>query len=259
MLNFFLPLSRKDIRKPVIAIIKIYGAIAENNPLIEHALYAIRMLQEQPLDGLILQISGNGGAISVAQEISAEINKLKASTSCVVISQIGEQAFSGSFYIALSSDIVLCQPGSMVGSIGAIFQHRSFTNLHKKLGIHYEAIMSGPQKDLLNPSRDLSNIDKEALNELVIDIHEQFLEWIYSRRNIKNLERYADGRIFSGKKAKELGLVDGFGGLSDAIEAICNRKNCTDPELTFYEPKQTTHSTMQNILRDLGITTLLGK
>ncbi len=248
----------KNLRAQV-AVIKIFGEISETNPVIEHAFYTLNTLYENPPNELILYISGTGGAISVAQEMTMEVLKFSKKTSCRVSVYIGESAFSASLYLALVANQIYCQPGAMLGSVGAIIKHKSFEGLYSKLGIVQEVITSALQKDLLSNSRSISSAENESLKCAVDNVHEQFIEWIEHRRNIDmhlNSE-YFDGRIFTGKIAKAIGLVDHFGTISDIVNNLqisCNFNEA--PEIIFYEPKNITTSPLSSMLSGLSLSSL---
>lgn len=237
MFNYF---KRNNSKNHQVALIKVFGEINENNMLIEHALHTIQMLKSTNIHALILHVSGTGGAISVAQELSAEIRALADEIPCKIFTYIGESAFSASLYLALSGDKVFCQPGTLIGSIGAIIKHKNFEEFYKKIGISQEVISSSIQKDLFSTSRKMSVIEKESLNSVVQDIHTQFIQWIELRRSIdtKDTFDYFDGRIFTGKVAKSLGLVDQFCTVPDILHNIRSENNLDNlPDLNIYEPK----------------------
>lgn len=254
MFNYF---SKSSLQNNQVALIKIFGEINENNALIEHALHTIQILKSTNIHALILHVSGTGGTISVAQELSAEIRRLAADVPCKIFTYIGESAFSASLYLALSGDKVFCQPGSLIGSVGAIIKNKNFEEFYKKIGISQEVIASSIQKDLLSTSRKMSTIEKESLTAAVEDIHSQFIQWIELRRNmnVENISDYFDGRIFTGKVAKSIGLVDQFCTISDILQNIRLENNLTNlPDLTIYEPKLINNNPLQ-VLAD-GFKTL---
>lgn len=237
-----------------VAMIKIFGEVSENNFLVEHALHTIQMLKSSNIDALILHISGTGGTISVAQELSVEIRKLATEVPCKIFAYIGESAFSASLYLALSGDKVYCQPGSLIGSIGAIIKHKNFEEFYKKIGINQEVIASSIQKDLFSTSRKISVIEKESLTAAVEDIHFQFIQWIELRRNInpENISNYFDGRIFTGKVAKSLGLVDQFCTISEILQNIRLENKLNDlPDLTIYEPQLKNNDSLRSLVAGL--------
>jgi protease-4 len=244
MFNF----KKNNSNNHQVALIKVFGEINENNMLIEHALHTIQMLKSTNIHALILHVSGTGGTISVAQELSAEIRTLANELPCKIFTYIGESAFSASLYLALAGDKVFCQPGSLIGSIGAIIKHKNFEEFYKKIGISQEVISSSIQKDLFSTSRTMSAIEKESLNVVVQDIHTQFIEWIELRRNINTKDKldYFDGRIFTGKVAKSLGLVDQFSSVPDILNKIRSENNFENlPDLNIYEPKLVTNNPLQ--------------
>jgi protease-4 len=149
------------------------------------------------------------------------IERLKASGKPVVVS-MGNVAASGGYYISAPADFIFANPGTITGSIGVIIQHVAYKELMNKIGIKAKSIKTGKFKDTLTPFRELTPEEEKYLLDTINEAYEQFLSAILRYRGKKiseqELRKVADGRVITGQKAKELGLVDELGGLKDAVE-----------------------------------------
>ncbi|GAW93778.1 signal peptide peptidase SppA [Calderihabitans maritimus] len=180
----------------------------------------LREAREDPaVRAVVLRINSPGGSAAASQEIGDEISKLKKAGK-VVVASMGEVAASGGYWIAALADKIVANPATMTGSIGVIMQLENLSELYEKLGIDFNVIKSGPHKDMGSSTRDLTPEEKDILQEMVNDIYEQFIKVVVKGRNLsrEKVEALADGRIFTGKQAKQLGLVDQLGNYYDAID-----------------------------------------
>jgi protease-4 len=129
-------------------------------------------------------------------------------------------AASGGYYVAAAADRIVANPGSITGSIGVILQIPNVGGLLQKVGIKTTVIKAGENKDLGSITRDLTEAERQILQEVMDDVHGQFIDAVAQGRRMDRarVEPLADGRIFSGRQALRLGLVDELGDLPDAIE-----------------------------------------
>ena len=178
-----------------------------------------RYAKEKNIKGLVLRINSPGGTIGAVQELYNAIIEFKSQNK-IVVASMADIAASGGYYIASAADKIVANPGTITGSIGVIIASPSFTGLFNKIGINYRVFKSGKFKDILSSFRDISKEERELIQGIVDDAFLQFFNAVKSGRKISEdkLRKYADGRIFTGRQAKEIGLVDHLGGLSDAIK-----------------------------------------
>ncbi len=205
----------KTVSGRALALIRIEGEIKESKWIIKN----LKKAGDNPLiKGVVIYLNTPGGIIVSCQEIVDEIDKLKEGGK-VVVASLGPIAASGGYHIASASDIIVSNPGTITGSISAIMSFPYIEQLAKKIGVEIEVIKSGRYKDIASPFRKMKKDEKELLQEVVDDVYHQFVDEVVERRGIvkDSIMKIADGRIFSGKKAKELGLVDTLGTLQDAI------------------------------------------
>ncbi len=200
-----------------IAVIKVKGAIIESDRVVEKIQ---RAKEDQSVKALVLRVDSPGGSVGASQEIYRALEDFKTSGKPLVVS-MGNVAASGGYYISTPADLIFANPGTITGSIGVIVQHTEIKDLLEKLGIKTTAIKTGKFKDTLSPFRGLSEEEKAYIEATIKDAYEQFLKAILSYRSKKiseeKLRSVADGRIFTGREARELGLVDELGNLQDAI------------------------------------------
>ena len=200
-----------------VAVIKVKGAIIEPDRIVSKIQKA---KEDKSIKALVLRVDSPGGSVGASQEIYRALEDFKSSGKPRVVS-MGNVAASGGYYISAPADLIFANPGTITGSIGVIVQHTEIKDLLEKLGIRTTAIKTGKFKDTLSPFRDLTPEEKEYLQKTIEDAYEQFLQAILKYRSKKiseqKLREIADGRVFTGRVAKELGLVDELGNLQDAI------------------------------------------
>src|SRR5579885_2672452 len=129
-------------------------------------------------------------------------------------------AASGGVYIALAADKIVANPGTITGSIGVIISSPNAAELLQKVGVGANVVKSGPYKDVLSPYRGMTDEERALIQGVINDAYAQFVEAVSSGRQIpvERVKEFADGRIFTGRQAKEWGLVDELGGLQTAVE-----------------------------------------
>ncbi len=198
-----------------VGVIEIIGAITDSKDII-HNLKRFR--ENDSIKAIVVRIDSPGGGVGPSQEIFREIRK--TSESKKVIASMGGVAASGGYYIAAGADGIVANPGTITGSIGVIMGYTNFQEILKKIGMVPIVIKSGEYKDMGSPVREMTKKEEEILHNLANQIHKQFIKAIAEGRGIEQseVEKFADGRIFSGEEAKKIGLVDRFGNLEDAIE-----------------------------------------
>ncbi len=200
-----------------VAVIRVEGVIADAREVIDQ-LHRYRDLQS--VKAVVLRINSPGGAVAPSQEIYQEVLKFRRETRKPVVASMGSVAASGGYYIASAADRIIANPGSITGSIGVILQIPNLAGLFQKVGIKTTVIKAGENKDLGSITRDLTETERRILQAVMDDVHGQFIEAVATGRRLdrSRVEPLADGRIFSGRQALGLGLVDELGDLPDAIE-----------------------------------------
>lgn len=214
ILSFVLTLIHKVPLRERVALIRVEGVILEASDVIEE----LKEYSNSPwVKAIVLRIESPGGGVAPAQEIYEEIKKIKEKKKVVV--SMGSVAASGGYYISSPAHKIVANPGTLTGSIGVIMEIPNFEGLMKKIGVKTEVIKSGRHKDIVSIFKSMTPEERKIIQDVLDDVHNQFIKAVAEGRNIKveEVRRLADGRIFTGKKAKDLGLVDELGNLEDAI------------------------------------------
>lgn len=198
-------------------------AIVEVHGVIENSSDVVRQLRKYAKDSsvpvVVLHINSPGGGAAASQEIYEEVNKLREKGKKVVAS-MGSVAASGGYYVACAADTIVANPATLTGSIGVIFQFPVAEELFKKIGLKFEVVKRGEIKDIGSMNRSMTKRERESLQSVVDDTYDQFVDVVAESREMERekVVKIADGSIFTGRQAKELGLVDKLGNLQDAIK-----------------------------------------
>lgn len=200
-----------------VALITVDGVILDSKGIIEQ----LEKYRTNPsVKAIVLRINSPGGGVAPSQEIHEEILKTRENDKKPIVASMGSVAASGGYYIASATDLIVANPGSITGSIGVILQVPNVSGLMQKIGVKSVVVKSGLHKDLASPTREMTDAERRILQGMLDDVHGQFIDAVATGRRIdrKKVETMADGRIFSGREAQSLGLVDQLGNLQDAIE-----------------------------------------
>ena len=206
-------LGSQGIGKKV-GIIQVSGPILSSNPTVKD-LENFR--NRKDISAILVRIDSPGGLVAPTQEIYEKIKTIKEEKP--IIASMASVAASGGYYIALGADTIIANPGTIVGSIGVIMNYPVMTKFLDKVGIEFETVKSGDLKDVGSYSREVTEADRKHLNEMVDDMYSQFVNVVSQNRSLSKEEvnKIADGRVFTGKQSKELGLIDVIGTFEDAV------------------------------------------
>ncbi|WP_246507410.1 signal peptide peptidase SppA [Nitrospira defluvii] len=199
-----------------VALIRVEGVILDAQATISE----LKHYSENPLvKAIVLRIDSPGGGVVPSQEIHDAVKRVKNKSNKAVIASMGTVAASGGYYIAAATDRIIANPGTLTGSIGVIMEMANFEGLMKKVGVEGVVIKSGRFKDVGSPLRKMSDEERKLLQSVMDDVHHQFIQAVADGRSLEvsEVEPLADGRIYTGRQAKEARLVDELGDLDDAI------------------------------------------
>lgn len=199
-----------------VGLVRLEGPILDARELVD----TIRSFQkDDAVRALVLRVDSPGGGVVPSQEIHDAVAAFKASGKSVVTS-MGTVAASGGYYAAVPSDLIVANPGTLTGSIGVIMSLTNLQELMGKVGVSNITIKAGKNKDIGSPFRPMTAEERELLQGLMDDIHSQFIEAVANGRGrpVDEIRPLADGRVFTGRQAVELGLVDELGNLQEAIK-----------------------------------------
>jgi protease-4 len=199
-----------------IGLINIEGVIVDSKEALEQL---DRYQKNQAIKALVIRINSPGGGVAAAQEIFEELQKTKSQHRKPIVASMGGLAASGGYYIACASDRIFANPGSITGSIGVIVQLANISRLLEKVGVKSVTIKSGEHKDMGSMTKDLSPEDQKIFQGVLDDVHDQFIDVVAKSRRMdkEKVREISDGRIFTGRQAISLGLIDELGNLSDAV------------------------------------------
>jgi protease IV len=174
------------------------------------------VLKDNRVKALIVDINSPGGTVVGSEELFRELRAIAAKKPVVAV--MGTLAASGGYMTALGADHIVAREGTITGSIGVIMQSADVTGLLKKLGIEPEAIKSAPLKAVPSPLEPLTPEGREATKAVVMDMYDMFVGMVAERRNLPpdEAKRLADGRVYTGRQAVALKLIDQIGGEDEA-------------------------------------------
>ena len=205
----FKPRFRKQIAR-----IEISGAIAGGTR--KRVLEALEEVKEKKFPALLLRIDSPGGTVGDSQEIYSALKKLQETVK--IVASFGNISASGGVYIGMGAQHIVTNPGTITGSIGVILRGNNLERLLDKVGVSFKVVKSGPYKDILSFDRELTQSEETILQELIDVSYGQFVSTVATARNLDEaiVRGFADGRIFTGAQALELGVVDRLGSEADA-------------------------------------------
>ena len=233
------PFKKKT--KKQIARIEITGAIASETR--KKVLKAFKTVEEKKFPALLLRIDSPGGTVGDSQEVFAALQRLQNEKNVKVVASFGNISASGGVYIGVGAKHIVSNPGTITGSIGVILRGNNLERLLDKVGVSFKVVKSGPYKDILAFDRELTSEEEIILQELIDVSYQQFVETVATGRNldVETVKRFADGRVFTGQQALELGLVDRLGTEEDARRWAAELAGLDPDKAECYnieEPKQ---------------------
>lgn len=198
-----------------VAIVRVEGILTDSESVIEDIK---RYTKLSTVKALVVRIDSPGGFVAPSQEIHQALNRVR-NKNIPVIASMGTVAASGGYYVALGADKILANPGTATGSIGVILSYPTFGGLFDKAGISMQGVKAGEFKDAGDISRPMTEKEKAMLQERVDEIYDQFIGAVADAREMTKDEvrKVADGRVYSGRQAVAINLIDAEGDLDDAI------------------------------------------
>jgi protease-4 len=223
----------KSNPKKQIARIEIAGAIASDTR--KRVLKALEMVKEKRFPALLLRIDSPGGTVGDSQEIYEALKRIRSKTK--VVASFGNISASGGVYIGMGAEHIMANPGTITGSIGVILRGNNLERLLDKVGVSFKVIKSGPYKDILSFDRELTPEEERILQTMIDTSYEQFVTTVATERklDVNAVKSFADGRIFTGQQALELGVIDRLGTEEDARRWAAELAGL-DPEKTKIYP-----------------------
>ena len=233
-----------------IALIRIEGIIIDSHEVLQQIKH---FADDSAIQAIVVRINSPGGAVVPSQEIYAALKRIRDDGEKTVVTSMGNMAASGGYYIASASNTILANPGTITGSIGVIMEMTNVEELLDKVGIESVVVKSGLHKDLASPFRPLSVQSRTILQHVMDDVHDQFIHAVAEGREmgVEQVHALADGRIFTGRQALAVNLVDRLGTLQDAIQLAADLAGITEePTVIEIEPRFSLQDLILTQLRD---------
>lgn len=216
-----------------IAVLEVDGAIQDTGDAsslfgtagYNHSQFMQQLEQvkdDNAVKAVVLKVNSPGGGVVESAEIYDKITEIQEETGKPFYVSMGAMAASGGYYIAAPADKIFVHRETLTGSIGVIMQSINYAELADRLGIDFVTIKSGPYKDIMSPSREMTEEEEALMQEMLNDSYEGFVDIIVEGRDMSEEEvrAVADGRIMNGRQAVEANLADDFGYTEDVIEGI---------------------------------------
>ncbi len=239
--------------QPKLAVIEAKGLMLTGDSFIDPILgtqvmgadtitRAIREVRDDnDIKAVVLRVDSGGGLVSAADTIWRELVRLTEVKPLIV--SMGDVAASGGYYIAAPADTIVAEPGTITGSIGVISGKYSFKGLYEKLGIHKEILKRGKHADFYSDYGDYSSEEQAIVQKQIQEIYDDFVKKVADGRTnltVEDVDKLGQGRIWSGRQAKEHGLVDQLGGLNLAIAIARQRAELEERSFEIVQfPKKT--------------------
>ena len=198
-----------------VGVVEVKGVITDSRTTLKQLE---RFVEDPNIKALVLRVNSPGGAVAPSQEILREVEKIRQKKK--VVASLGTVAASGGYYISCGADLIMASPGTATGSIGVIMQFTNVEQLTKKLGLDFFSLKAGRYKDAGSPFRPMTPEDRAYMQQLLDNIYQQFLKDVARNRKLplEKVRGLAEGKVYTGEEAKQMGLVDELGNLPDAIE-----------------------------------------
>ena len=262
------PLSEKVIKKgdpAKIAVLRLDGPISESDGSSGFSGSAqsisstrvIKMLNQLAEDtdvkAVILRINSPGGAVVASDEVYRRVAALQKKK--IVVASLGDIAASGGYYIAVGSNKIVANPSTLTGSIGVIAQFPKLSGLYDKLGVEMRTFKSGQFKDIGSESRELTEEEQQILESIIMGSYDQFVKAVSEGRKLDEakVRDVADGRIYTGTQAKELGLVDELGDFETAVTAATSLAQLNNPTIVEYSDQSFFEALLSSKLQQFSI------
>lgn len=218
-----------------VGVVEVSGPIMESKKFVKELN---RFVEDESVKGIVIRVDSPGGAVAPSQEMYEAVRRAKEKKPLAV--SMGSTAASGGYYIAVGSDKIFANSGTVTGSIGVVTQLFSVDRVMEKIDVDVHTITTGPYKDAGSPFREWTARDAAYFGQLIDDIHEQFVEDVAEGRKMKKEEvrKVADGRVFTGRQALKLKLVDELGTLHDTVAWVADEAGIEGDPKTVYPPEE---------------------
>jgi len=215
LIILFAPQADNSIKSPNLATVNLSGPIINAEKIVKKL---DELSKNDKIRGVLLIVDSPGGAVAPSVEIAMAVKRLK-SKKPIIAYAAGIMA-SGSYYASIWADKIVANPAATIGSIGVIMEGVNLHSLLNKIGVAPQVIKAGKYKEIGTPFREWTETEKEMIKEHILDIYQMFVNDVAKARHLdlKDLDKFAEAKIFIAKKAKDVGLIDEIGSIQDAKE-----------------------------------------
>jgi protease-4 len=229
-------INELKVNKSYVLVHEFKGVITDSKKWIEKV---DKFAKKSSIKAVVIIINSPGGVVGPSQELYHFLKKIRTEYNKPVVVYSSTVLASGAYYMALGADEIITSPGAMVGSIGVIMEFLNLEGVYEWAKIKRFSVTSGKFKDSGAEYRAMRDDEKALFQTLINDVYDQFVTTIKDELKLdsKVMEAYADGRVMTGRQAKEAGLIHSIGYLDDAIAASARIAQIKDPE-PFYIPKE---------------------
>ncbi|MBS0357773.1 MAG: S49 family peptidase [Proteobacteria bacterium] len=224
--------GNEKTNKPHVALIDIFGPIEDEADTADNAARSLREAFKDKLTvGIILRINSPGGSPVQADYVFNEITRLrKLYPKTKVYAVCTDLCASAAYYIAAAADEIYANPASLVGSIGVLYNGFGFVDILQKVGVERRLITAGKNKGFMDPFSPLEPEQKQIMQSMLDSVHTQFEDRVMQGRGtrLKVTPEIFSGLFWTGTRAKELGLIDGFGSAGSVARDVIKNSNIID-------------------------------
>ncbi|TMU85916.1 signal peptide peptidase SppA [Bacillus sp. BHET2] len=216
-----------------IAVLEVEGVIQDTggassffeSPGYNHELFMDKLdavEKDKSVKGIILKVNSPGGGVVESAQIHSKLVEIMDKTKKPIYVSMGGTAASGGYYISAPATKIFASKETLTGSLGVIMHGINYSELAKKYGVDFVTIKSGPYKDIMSPTRKMTEEERNIIQSMIDNSYEGFVDVIAKGRNMSeaDVKKIADGRVYDGIQAKEVNLIDEFGYVEDTIAAM---------------------------------------
>ena len=225
-----------------IAVLYASGTIYNGNKYSDihserYIQYIKNLAQDDNIKAVVLRVNSPGGSANASDEILYELQQLKQKKPLII--SFGDYAASGGYYISMAGDRIFAQNNTITGSIGVFGVIPDAKNLANRNGIYSDVVSTNANSNMISPFSGLSSGTLAIAQRSVVNTYNRFVHFVSKNRNktAEEVDAVGSGRVWSGKRAKEIGLVDEIGSLNDAVKYAANKANITEYEAVSYPEK----------------------
>jgi protease IV len=209
-----------------IQVVDVEGELVDSRPILEQLK---RYEDTKSVNAILLNVDSPGGGVAVSQEIHKEIKRLREEKGKIIVAYMSSVGASGAYYISAPATKIVANPGTVVGSIGVIAEWTNYGDLMQWAKLKDVIFKTGEFKDTGTPTRALTDREKAYFQGLIDDMHVQFVEAVADGRkmDVAQVQSLADGRVFTGRDAREKKLIDEVGNFQDAVNLTASLAGIT--------------------------------